>query len=225
MRFNLPNSQNQIFDAPWDPPSLLPPNSIPAQETRSMFAPAALGSGQLRVILHPVHAGGARPKAAAVPCMHPAGHPRCSLQPSPARCSCLPSLTRGCPGVSVPAQSSGTGEHGGAAVSAGYQSAAGGLQPGGGDQQPVLPQTGQHHQSLRGHGEPGPTSFGNGGRRGQPMGELLSASLPQFPHLPHRRGGRGQLQGWFKRGAEEWGWMPGPLQRGAGGAQSRSVKR
>lgn len=33
MRFNLPNSQNQIFDAPWDPPSLLPPNSIPAQDT------------------------------------------------------------------------------------------------------------------------------------------------------------------------------------------------
>ena len=56
------------------------------------------------------------------------------------------------------------------------------------------------------------------------MGELLSASLPQFPHRPHRRGGRGQLQGWFKRGVEEWGWTPGPLQRGAGGAQSHSMK-
>ena len=61
MRFNLSNSQKQIFDRTWDPPSLLLPNSIPVQETQSVFAsrryrpvpPPALGSGQLRVILHP----------------------------------------------------------------------------------------------------------------------------------------------------------------------------
>lgn len=37
MRFNVSNSQKQIFDRTGDPPSLLPPNSIPALETQSVF--------------------------------------------------------------------------------------------------------------------------------------------------------------------------------------------
>ncbi|XP_026704585.1 tumor necrosis factor ligand superfamily member 10-like [Athene cunicularia] len=36
MRFNLSNSQNQIFDRTLDLPSLLPPNSFPAQETQDV---------------------------------------------------------------------------------------------------------------------------------------------------------------------------------------------
>ena len=62
MRFNLSNSQKEIFERTWDLPNTLPPNSIPAQKTQSVSAswryhpvpPPALGSGQLRVIVNPM---------------------------------------------------------------------------------------------------------------------------------------------------------------------------
>lgn len=37
VRFNLSNSQIQIFHRTGDPPSLLPPDSAPAPETQSVF--------------------------------------------------------------------------------------------------------------------------------------------------------------------------------------------
>lgn len=128
--------------------------------------------------------------------------------------------------VSVPAEGAGTGERGGAAVSAGHQPAAGGLQPGGARHQRSLPQAGQHHQSLRGHGEPRPAGFEGRGRMGQLMGELLSASLPQFPHWPHRRVAEDSLSGGWRSGAGAMGswWSPEPWRDSRGHGDSEETR-
>lgn len=160
----------------------LPPGTRDSAATRFNLPDPQKGE-----FLAPTRPPATRPRAGT-------GEPRRRSRLEP-RAPPLPALTGGRAGVCVAAQSPGAGERGGAAVSAGSQPAAGGLQPGGAHQQPVLPQAGQHHQSLRGHGEPAPASFGEwGGRTGQPMGELLRASVS--PWAPPPRWGGGGVGMW-----------------------------
>lgn len=143
MRFNLFNSQKTDFWLNLDPPKPPSAPSIPCRRHGWVCIPVvlpgpapALGSGSFSE-----HPGCWR----SCPTLTPQWDPGCSLHLSQFESRF----------VSIPAEIPGSGQRGGAAMSAGTQSAARGLQPGGAEQQPGLPQAGQHHQSLRGHGEPG----------------------------------------------------------------------